>query len=1035
LGDLIQLRKSFISPTAEYRSAPFWAWNDKLEKEEISWQIKEMKKQGVGGFFMHSRDGLETPYMGEEWISNVQEAVKVASEQGMIAWIYDEDRWPSGSAGGLIPAKGDAYRAKGLTIDIISGELSGDETVIALFKAVIDGMAIFSCERLEYNPGKVYRAHSGEVLLAFRIEVAEAVEWFNDESPHDNLNPDSVKEFIEVTYEGYKKAVGDQFGTTIAGVFTDEPSIADRHCKFTEGRGWLPWTYSFPEYFTLHRGYDVFNMLPYIFFNGDPSSVARHDYWRTISDMFADSYTKQLGQWCEDNNLAFTGHYLWENNLGVATRVCGAIMPNYRYQHVPGIDMLMEQVDETITVKQCTSVANQYGKKRVITETYGCVGWEFTFEGQKWLGDFQYVQGVNLRSQHLALYSLKGCRKRDYPPVFNYNTSWWKYNHIVEDYFARIAAVMTEGNVIRDILVLHPSSTAWVMLGANPYGIPDRNRDRDIPGINRFGDQFNQFIRYLLGMHYDFDLGDETIIGETGKVENGKFTVNLATYEVVIIPSIQTMLRSTMELLLEFMDAGGKVIAIEPLAELIEGRPTAELKRLHQHVNMVVVKKPADTVQELEKLIPRRVSLLNKYLVEAPEMLYMLTEMDEGWALFVVNNDRYQTLDIQVTIDCMGSVEEWNLMNGDISEIEVAVQEGRVVIDAKFGPAGSKLYYIVKGKAPRNKLPVTMSGHTQLEAFARPTYASLGPVCGFTRTMPNVLVLDKCQYRLDEESWSEELDVWQAQRIVRDRLEMRQVYYNGSTQRYKWIYEPHPRDGTPLELKFTFRISELPVSDVFLVLESAELFHIRLNNCEIPVVPQGWFMDKAFTKIKLTNLKLGMNELIVSCDYLNRMELEDCYVIGDFGVDASRAIVAEPKQLHFGDWCLQGYYHYSGSMIYHFEVDFELQKDQLALMELGEYSAVTIDIRVNDMPAGHVPWRDAGKLDITPLLVNGSNRVDIEVVGSPRNMFGPFHQARGKAMSTGWESFRTEGVEYTPDYIVHAYGLFEQIKIFSGHGE
>ena len=119
------------------------------------------------------------------------------------------------------------------------------------------------------------------------------------------------------------------------------------------------------------------------------------------------------------------GHFLQEDKMGLCTRVNGAIMPNYQYQHVPGIDMLCEQTKEYMTISQCASVAHQLGKKVVLSETYGCTGWEFTFEGQKWMGDWQFVLGINRRCQHLALYSLRGCRKRDYPPSFNYNTNWW----------------------------------------------------------------------------------------------------------------------------------------------------------------------------------------------------------------------------------------------------------------------------------------------------------------------------------------------------------------------------------------------------------------------------------------------------------------------------------------------------------------------------------------------------------------------------------------------------------------------------------
>ncbi|MFC4303331.1 glycosyl hydrolase [Cohnella boryungensis] len=1027
-----KLRESFRNPGAEHRSAPFWAWNDKLEKAEIVRQIEGMKEQGVGGFFMHSRDGLETRYMGEEWMDHVKQAVQTAADNGMIAWIYDEDRWPSGSAGGIVPAQGDAYRAKGLTIELTREALEVEASHVALFRAEIDGMEIYRSERLACRPGLRYpKPNDNEVLLVCRVEVAEACEWFNDESPHDNLNPDSVRLFIDTTYEAYKEAIGEQFGKTVAGVFTDEPSVADRHCRFTEGRGWLPWTYSFPAYYLDKRGSDVFDTLPYVFFNGALSSAARHDYWRTVSDMFSESYSGQLGQWCEDNGLLFTGHYLWENKLGVATRVCGAIMPNYRYQHVPGIDILMEQVDETITVKQCTSVANQYGRKQVITETYGCAGWEFTFEGQKWVGDFQYVMGVNLRSQHLALYSIKGCRKRDYPPVFNYNTTWWNRNRVVEDYFARVGSVMQPGMAVRDVLVVHPASTAWARLGANPYGIPDRNKDRDIPGINQYGDEFNRFLRGLLGAHYDFDLGDETIMAEAGRVAPGQLYVNLAGYRVVVIPAMQTMLRSTYRLLLDYLEAGGQVIAVQPVPCQIEGREDSSCEELFAHPNLRRVPNAEAVVGALESCLPRRISLTGDYMTEAPEMLYLLKELEDCRTLFVVNNDRGKSLNVRLTADFEGRIEEWNPLTGEVAEVEAEYIDGKLVVDTAYPPAGSRLYVIFKEGQSAPKQPILDDGEMALNPFAVKLHASLGPLSSFTRTMPNALVLDKCAYRLGgpDGAWSEELEVWQAQREVRDRLGMRQVYYNGLPQRYKWADHPHPGDGAKLELRFRFQVHVLPDQEVYLALEEADRIEVELNGLRSESAPEGWFMDRAIRRVRLEGLRLGDNELLLSCDYLNRMELEDCYLIGDFGVSPERAIIAEPSKLRFGDWGLQGYFHYAGSMIYHFEFDCRLEEGERAILHMGEYSAVTLDVSVNGQEAGSIPWRAANGLDVTAFLKNGSNRIDIEAAGSPRNLFGPFHQARGAVPSTGWESFRVEGGEYTPEYLVHPYGILQTIHI------
>ena len=83
----------------EYQSIPFWSWNDQLEPEELRRQIREMKKAGIGGFFMHARGGLLTEYMGEDWFKAVDACIDEAKKQGMDAWAYDENGWPSGFAG------------------------------------------------------------------------------------------------------------------------------------------------------------------------------------------------------------------------------------------------------------------------------------------------------------------------------------------------------------------------------------------------------------------------------------------------------------------------------------------------------------------------------------------------------------------------------------------------------------------------------------------------------------------------------------------------------------------------------------------------------------------------------------------------------------------------------------------------------------------------------------------------------------------------------------------------------------------------
>ena len=100
-----EIKKHFVNPSVEFRSVPFAVWNDEVTEEKIERQITELHSQGIGGVFIHPRYGLNTPYFSDRYFSLYQFAYEKLKELGMKMWLYDENGYPSGMAGGHVRAE------------------------------------------------------------------------------------------------------------------------------------------------------------------------------------------------------------------------------------------------------------------------------------------------------------------------------------------------------------------------------------------------------------------------------------------------------------------------------------------------------------------------------------------------------------------------------------------------------------------------------------------------------------------------------------------------------------------------------------------------------------------------------------------------------------------------------------------------------------------------------------------------------------------------------------------------------------------
>ncbi|MCM8815591.1 MAG: hypothetical protein NC931_06405, partial [Candidatus Omnitrophica bacterium] len=262
-----------------YRGAPFWAWNGKLEPEELRRQIRIMKEMGLGGFFMHSRVGLDTEYLSKEWFECINACADEAKKLKMLAYLYDEDRWPSGAAGGLV-TKDKKFRMRYLGMKIVDEykKIKDAKNVAGIFEIEFEQDKIKSYRKVK----KLEKRTKDKVkYLVFTIEVQKESPWYNGYTYLDTMNHQAVREFIKITHQRYKNSCGKYFGNVIPGIFTDEPNYG-RTFFISQNEPEtiiaVPWTERLPAVFKNRYGYDIMNHLPEIYFDIAGQKISRSRY-------------------------------------------------------------------------------------------------------------------------------------------------------------------------------------------------------------------------------------------------------------------------------------------------------------------------------------------------------------------------------------------------------------------------------------------------------------------------------------------------------------------------------------------------------------------------------------------------------------------------------------------------------------------------------------------------------------------------------------------------------------------------------------
>jgi hypothetical protein len=1012
--DSSALRAIFADPPRQYSTGPLWVWNDMLTEEQVTSSLRDLAAQKVKQAWVHPRPGLMTPYLSADWFRLWKTALGEAERLDMNLWIYDENSYPSGFAGGWVPELMPESRGRSLVLreETRPPKPGTVDPVVGIYRLTPKGFENVTA-----------KARAGEPLpearyLVAAVKLAPNSGWFGNRSYVDLMHPGVTEKFLDVTLDAYRREIGQEFGKRVPGSFCDEPNLR------MDGGG-LPWTDGLPAEFQKRWGYALVDNLPSLFRPVGQWKQVRHDYYRVLLEQFIEHWSKPYHDYCEQHGLEWTGHYWdheWPNCVGVPDN-----MAMYAWHQRPAIDCLRNQYQEDThaqfgnvrMVRELGSIANQLGKRRTLCEAYGAGGWDLRFEDMKRIGDWLEVLGVNTIDQHLSYITLRGARKADYPQSFSYHEPWWPAYHVLAQYFTRLSAALSHGEQINDILVIEPTTTAWMYQG-------------DEAQLAKIGKSFFDLVMSLEQAQVEYDIGSEDVIARHGSIRAGanggaiSLVIGKRAYDTVVLPpGLESADSPTMKLLEAFAQGGGRLMSLGAPPALVDGRPSdrgAELAKGREWYEV----KAADLPEELAPYPGPDRPAVRRASGDRGILFHQCRKLDDGEIVLLVNTSIDSPSRGKIAI-CGGRAEVWDCRTGRIAPYSCE------------WPGGANPYYSYFELPPGGSLLLFFTSKEPKHVDAAPAKATTVQPAGppqLRRVEPNVLTLDFIDLTAGGQT-RRGLYFHRANQLAFAANGIPQNPWDSAVQFKDELISRKFPAGSGFQATYRFTIAQEVPKGLEIVIERPDLYTITCNGKPLTPNPspargegsKAWWLDKAFGRLDLTAAaKVGENTVTITASPMTMFhELEPAYLLGDVQVQAveSGFVVAPPKPLNLGAWDKQGHPFYAAGVIYSEEFNLPRLAGRYRVA-LGNWYGSVARVAVNGKEAGYIGWQP-WECDVTDLLRPGTNTIEVTVIGTLKNTLGPHHA--GKVRGTAGPWIFHQGPETGPPpgaaYDTIGYGLFE----------
>ncbi len=551
------LIKEFVTPPLGYGESPFYWWiGEKLEKDRILWQMDQLKEKHVWGLVIsihHTDKHIFNAYKtdpvqySDEWWDLVKWAADECEKRGMTLGINDYVHH---------------YPGEGWWVDDISAEypeVFGKQMICTDYNA--KGGDAFECGiPVELLNVRAYRTTERNKIVsgALSVDLSDKIvnnklqwtppsgEWKikvisykTNTMSFDAMNPVFGREIIKRFYQRFEDKLPGRMGKSFNIFDHDE-----------EGWFWIDgavWNDKFAETFQKRHGYDIVPELSALFEDiGPRTPKIRMDYWETLSFLMQEAYFKPVSKWIDQRGMM---HWIDHAGRGQSPGEFGNYMNMIRWL-TPGMDQWGTERN-IIKDKVASSATHLYDRHRAWLEGNHSIGWGVTPAVLLDLMHYHYAAGMNQYSLHGLYYSTLGGWWEWAPPCFHFRMPYWNHAETWFKYIERLSYLMSQGEHRCDVAMLYPVTVSQSVMD-------DEGRKFTECAFATADDLFNCGV--------DFDFIDDSSI-QRASIDNGKLEIAGETYRVLVLPDMKAISYQTMEKILAFYRAGGKVVALDYLSE------------------------------------------------------------------------------------------------------------------------------------------------------------------------------------------------------------------------------------------------------------------------------------------------------------------------------------------------------------------------------------------------------------------------------------------------------------------------------------